>query len=97
MGATLEEQGHSAGTAWENRTSDELQSLVRAGIMAGDQYDGAVRELERRARERARQDEETHLQEARHLADEGNHTALLAAAACILAAIAALFWLVLAS
>jgi hypothetical protein len=51
---------------WEGRTNNELQELVRGGLAAGESGAGAHRELERRARQlrRAEEDEaqrqETH-------------------------------------
>ena len=38
---------------WEERTSEQLQEMVRAGLGAGEYGAGAIRELERRARKHA--------------------------------------------
>lgn len=38
---------------WEERSSEQLQEMVRAGLSAGEYGAGAVRELERRARRHA--------------------------------------------
>ena len=39
---------------WQSRTSAQLHDMVQNGIAAGEYYAGAHREIERRARERAR-------------------------------------------
>ena len=38
---------------WKSRSSEQLQQMVRAGLAAGDEGAGAIRELERRAQESA--------------------------------------------
>jgi len=43
---------------WESRTGNELQHIVRSGLAAGDAGLQAHRELERRARELDKADEE---------------------------------------
>lgn len=43
---------------WESRTGNELQHIVRSGLAAGDVGMQAHRELERRARELDKADEE---------------------------------------
>lgn len=43
---------------WESRTGNELQHIVRSGLAAGDVGMQAHRELERRARELTRADEQ---------------------------------------
>jgi hypothetical protein len=42
---------------WADRTYDDLQHIIRGGFAGGDVYDGALRELERRARAMERQAE----------------------------------------
>lgn len=43
---------------WESRTNNELQEMVRGGLAAGESGAGAHRELERRARELRRAEEQ---------------------------------------
>jgi predicted nucleic acid-binding Zn ribbon protein len=38
---------------WKQRSSEQLQQMVRAGLAAGEHGAEAIRELERRAREHA--------------------------------------------
>ncbi len=43
---------------WESRTLEELQDLARKGLASGEVGSGALREIERRARERASADQQ---------------------------------------
>jgi hypothetical protein len=54
---------------WEGRTNNELQELVRGGLAAGESGAGAHRELERRARElRKAEEDEAQRQETNRTA-----------------------------
>lgn len=54
---------------WESRTNNELQEMVRGGLAAGESGVGAHREIERRACELRRAEEnEAQLQETRRAA-----------------------------
>lgn len=49
---------------WESRTNNELQEMARGGLAAGESGAGAHREIERRARElRRAEEQEARLQE----------------------------------
>ena len=43
---------------WHERSTEQLQQMVRGGFAAGDYGTGALRELERRAREHAAAEEQ---------------------------------------
>lgn len=43
---------------WETRTSGQLRLLIQCGLAAGEAFDGAVKEMNRRAREADRRDRE---------------------------------------
>ena len=78
--------------SWERRTQDELQTLVRAGFSAGEQYDLAVREIERRARAQTRQTEQAAEEHVQSRVDTVNRLALITASISLAAAIAAMLW-----
>ncbi len=75
---------------WESRTGEQLQDYVRAGIMGGEMFYGAQRELERRGRQSTRLVDETAREEVRKFEDLVNRAALVAAVICFLAAVIAL-------
>lgn len=77
---------------WESQSADQLQEYVRAGFISGEMFVGAQRELERRARESARQLDEAAEEEAQHFIDQRDRVALGAAIISLLVAIAALIW-----
>jgi hypothetical protein len=77
---------------WESQSADQLQEYVRAGFMSGEMFVGAQRELERRARESARQLDQAAEEEVQHFFDLRDRVALGAAILSVLAAIAALIW-----
>lgn len=79
---------------WESQSADQLQEYVRAGFMSGEMFVGAQCELERRAREAARQLDEAAEEEVQHFFDLRDRVALAAAIVSVLAAIAALVWVV---
>lgn len=78
---------------WESRTGEQLQELLRAGFIGGELYDGAQRELERRARESSRVAEQAAEDRRRQRIDQGNRIALAAAIVSFLTAIGAVLWL----
>lgn len=80
---------------WESRSAEQLQELVRGGFMFGDMFDGAQRELERRARESARDLDAAADEVIQHRVEQGNRVAFTAAAISVIAAICALVWVVL--
>ncbi|HEX3422747.1 MAG TPA: hypothetical protein VHS33_05025 [Sphingomicrobium sp.] len=43
---------------WENRSNNELQEMVRGGLAAGESGAGAHREIERRARQMRKAEED---------------------------------------
>lgn len=54
---------------WESRTNNELQQMVRGGLAAGESGAGAHREIERRARElRKAEEQQAHLQQTHRAA-----------------------------
>ena len=54
---------------WEDRTNNELQEMVRGGLSAGESGAGAHRELERRARQlRKAEEDEAQRQETHNTA-----------------------------
>jgi hypothetical protein len=75
---------------WETRTQEELQSLIRAGFSAGEQYDLAVREIERRGREETRRAEQAAADEIEHRVEGVSRVALTAAIISLLAAVGAI-------
>ena len=93
MSGQNEAQAAYPASWWENRSSEQLQDLLRAGLIGGELYDGAQRELERRARESARLAEQAVADRRRERVDEGNRIALAASAVSVLTAIAAVLWL----
>ena len=92
MSGSIEREAVYPASWWESRTAEQLQEFVRAGFMSGEMFDGAQRELERRARESARQVAEATEQEIQHRLDEGNRIALVAAVISFVAAIGAMLW-----
>jgi hypothetical protein len=78
---------------WKSRTAEQLQEFVRAGFISGKLFDGAQRELERRARESSRRAAEAAEEKVQHRVDKGNRVALAAAAFSVVSAICAMIWL----
>jgi hypothetical protein len=58
MNDVAEAEARYSENWWENRTLGELQDLARTGLASGDVGSGALREIERRARERASADQQ---------------------------------------
>ena len=56
---TTDAQSPLLDAAWENRSAGELRKIVEHGLAGGESFEGAARELERRARNVTRQAEET--------------------------------------
>jgi hypothetical protein len=54
MDDVLEAEVSFSASWWESRTSEQLQDMIRGGFAVGEASAGAHREIERRARERAR-------------------------------------------
>ncbi|HEY7006365.1 MAG TPA: hypothetical protein VH392_07755 [Sphingomicrobium sp.] len=50
----VEKDASSSPIEWENLTVEQLQTMARGGLAAGEIGAGAHREMERRAREQAR-------------------------------------------
>ena len=86
-----DQTGTQTATApsWETRTPEELQALIRAGFSAGEQYDLAIREIERRARDQARQREQAAEDKIQHRVQNVSRVALTAAIVSLAAAIGA--------
>jgi len=58
MDQILEAEAPYSPQWWQSRTNDELHELMRGGLAEGEAGLGAHRELERRAREQARAEEQ---------------------------------------
>lgn len=93
MSATNETEVAYPASWWESRTKEQLQDFLRAGFISGDLYDGAQRELERRARESMRLVEEAARGAIEQRVKQGNHIALGAAGVSFIAALGALAWM----
>jgi hypothetical protein len=58
MNDVAEAEARYSPNWWGNRTLEELQDLARTGLASGQAGSGALREIERRARERANADQQ---------------------------------------
>ncbi len=58
MNDAAETEERYSANWWESRTLEELQDLARTGLASGEVGSGALREIERRARERASADQQ---------------------------------------
>ena len=95
MSDTIEAEVAYPASWWENQTAEQLKELVRAGFVRGELFDGAQRELERRARESARQVDAEVQEEIQHHEVQKNYIALAVAAVSFIAATCALIWVLL--
>ena len=66
MSQTIDVEMLYSADWWQSRTNEQLQELLRSGFAVGQAGPGAHRELERRAREHARAEE----QQAQLLAEQ---------------------------
>jgi hypothetical protein len=77
MNDVAEAEARYSADWWESRTLEELQDLARTGLASGDIGSGALREIERRAQERAIADQ--HQQELEVVEKQGLRIRLLVA------------------
>jgi hypothetical protein len=86
MNQTVEAEALYSADWWHSRTNEQLQELMRAGFTVGEAGPGAHRELERRAREHARGEE----QQARLVAEQKKTLRLRILGSVLLAVLLAL-------
>ena len=92
MSGQIETEVAYPASWWASQSAEQLQEFVRAGFMSGQLFDGAQRELERRARESTRKRDEAANEELVHRMERGYRAAVIAAVS-FLVAICALIWM----
>ena len=94
MGGSTEAQPYSASW-WENQTPDQLQEFIRTGFSGGEQYQGAHRELERRAKEATQRANDAAAARIKDRANRAGRIAFSAALVSLIAAIGSAAWVLL--
>ena len=91
MNGPAEMQPHSTAW-WESQTHQQLQDLIRIGYSGGEQYEGAHRELERRAKDAARRASQAAAARQKDREDRAGRIAFGAALVSLIAAIGSAAW-----
>ena len=94
MGGSTEAQPYTASW-WKDQTHEHLQELIRTGFSGGEQYQGAHRELERRAKEAAQRANAAAAARIKDRADRAGRIAFSAALVSVIAAIGSAAWVLL--
>ena len=94
MSGSIEAQFCSASW-WESQTHEQLQEFIRTGFSGGEQYEGAHRELERRARDAARRANDAAAARRKDREDRAGRIAFGAALVSLIAAIGSAAWVLL--
>ena len=94
MNGSAETQPYSASW-WQSQSHEQLQEFIRRGFSGGEQYDGAHRELERRARENARRINDAAAARIQQRKEHAGRIALGAAIVSVIAAIGSAAWMLL--
>ena len=78
---------------WAGQTHEQLQEFIRIGYSGGEHYDGAHRELERRAKEAVRHANDAAAARLKDREDRAGRIALSAALVSLISAIGSAVWM----
>lgn len=83
---------HRTASWWQSQTREQLQEYVRTGFNGGEQFEGAQRELERRAKESTQRLNDASAARIKERQDKAGRIALGAAMVSLIAAIGSAAW-----